>query len=403
MKEREYINDCTRGCSTERVSTGELLCEYQQSCCKRGTFSWLKGAVYNDKNNYYEVRFKNTRKAFFKNASGQLLSIGDIVVVEATSGHDVGIITLDGAMCSKQIQKLGIKAETYEFRKIYRKAKPLDIERWQEAIALEHNTMIRSRQISQELGLDMKIGDIEYQGDGTKAIFYYIADKRVDFRQLIKVFAEKFAIRIEMKQIGVRQEAGLIGGLGICGRALCCSNHISTFHSITTASARCQELSLNPQKLAGQCGKLKCCINYEAPVYIDAQSKFPHFNGPLELKDGQAYLIKKDILRGLLYFSYDQYSMSNMIALTPSKVKEILKMNRQNQKPDTILKNEPKVEQKQDFISSVGDDNIDRFSKKNKPNKNKKRRNDNSKNKSDNNKNRNDNNKNRNEREKQNR
>ena len=219
--------------------------------------------------------------------------------------------------------------------------------------------MIRSRQIAVELGLDMKIGDVEFQGDGTKAIFYYIADGRVDFRQLIKVFAEEFRIRIEMKQIGARQEAGLIGGLGVCGRELCCANYITNFKSITTAAARCQDLSLNPQKLAGQCGKLKCCLNYEVATYLDAQSRIPRVSEPLEFQDGLAYLMKTDILKEVMYFSYDKGSLANLFPLAASEVREIIKMNRNGVKPES-LKTEPEPEIPE-FITAVGDDSITRF------------------------------------------
>ena len=219
--------------------------------------------------------------------------------------------------------------------------------------------MIRARQIAAEMGLEMKIGDVEYQGDGTKAIFYYIADGRVDFRQLIKVFAEEFRIRIEMKQIGARQEAGLIGGLGVCGRELCCSNYISSFQSITTAAAKCQDLSLNPQKLAGQCGKLKCCLNYETAVYMDAQSRIPKVNGPLEFQDGLAYLMKTDILREVMYFSYDQNSLANLYPLAAADVLDIIRMNRRGEKPES-LKSEPEPSNLE-FVTAVGDDSITRF------------------------------------------
>jgi cell fate regulator YaaT (PSP1 superfamily) len=251
---------------------------------------------------------------------------------------------------------------TYEFRKIYRKAKALDIERWQEAISREHTTMIRSRQIAADMGLNMKIGDVEFQGDGTKAIFYYIADERVDFRQLIKVFAEQFRIRIEMKQIGARQEAGLIGGLGVCGRALCCSNYISSFHSITTQAARCQDLSLNPQKLAGQCSKLKCCINYEAAVYSEAHGKMPHVNAPLELEDGDAYLVKTNVLKDTMWFSYEKGSMTNIIPLNSQEVRSILHQNRKGIKAPSIKESAP-AEKVNEFVTAVGDDKIDRFDK----------------------------------------
>jgi cell fate regulator YaaT (PSP1 superfamily) len=371
MEEKNIIYDCSRGCNKERTPQGELLCEYDISCCKRGVFNWLEAVSKNTNKDIYEVRFKNTRKIFFENSSNQLLKIGDIVVVEANTGHDIGIITLSGPIVALQMKRNRINLSTYEFKKIYRKAKSLDIERWQEAIAREHETMIRSRQISAEMKLDMKIGDVEFQGDGTKAIFYYIADERVDFRQLIKVFADEFRIRIEMRQIGARQEAALIGGLGVCGRALCCSNYITNFHSITTQAARCQDLSLNPQKLAGQCGKLKCCINYEAPVYMDSQNKLPRVNGPLQLMDGEAFLIKTDILKRTLWFSYDPHSMANMIPLSAEETLNIIKLNNKGIKPKTLLVENEK--NNSEFVTSVGDDNIDRFDKSKKRNNRKKR------------------------------
>jgi cell fate regulator YaaT (PSP1 superfamily) len=271
-----------------------------------------------------------------------------------------------------------VNPETYEFKKIYRKAKLIDIERWQEAIAREHETMIRSRQIAAELGLEMKIGDVEFQGDGTKAIFYYIADGRVDFRQLIKVFAEEFRIRIEMKQIGARQEAGLIGGLGVCGRELCCSNYISGFQSITTSAARCQDLSLNPQKLAGQCGKLKCCLNYETAVYMDAQSRIPKVYEPLEFEDGLAYLMKTDILREIMYFSYDKSSLANLYPLYAEDVWDIIRMNRNGEKPASLKNEEPTMPE---FVTAVGDDSISRFDETRKR-KNKRKKKSGNKNKS---------------------
>ena len=285
--------------------------------------------------------------------------MGDFVIVEAQNGHDLGIVVLEGPIVARQMKCKGLDLEEAEFKKIYRKAKPFDLERWQEAIAREQETMIRSRQIAVELGLDMKIGDVEFQGDGTKAIFYYIADGRVDFRQLIKVFADEFKIKIEMKQIGARQEAGLIGGLGVCGRELCCANYISNFKSISTTAARCQDLSLNPQKLAGQCGKLKCCLNYEVATYLDAQSRIPKVHEPLEFEDGLAYLVKTDILKETLYFSYDKSSLANIYPLTASDVREIIRMNRDGIKPES-LKNEPEPG-RPEFISAVGDDSISRF------------------------------------------
>ena len=363
--------DCSRGCSVERNETGELECNYRQGCCKLEVYDWLQGIGQEQYKNYFEVRFKNTRKGIYLNASGQSIKTGDLVIVETATGHDLGIVTLEGAIVARQMKCKRINPETYEFKKIYRKAKMFDIERWQEAIAREHETMIRSRQIAAELGLEMKIGDVEFQGDGTKAIFYYIADGRVDFRQLIKVFADEFRIRIEMKQIGARQEAGLIGGLGVCGRELCCSNYISGFQSITTSAARCQDLSLNPQKLAGQCGKLKCCLNYETAVYMDAQTRIPKVYEPLEFEDGLAYLMKTDILREIMYFSYDKSSLANLYPLYAEDVWEIIKMNRRGEKPES-LKNDD-VPAAPEFVTAVGDDAINRFDEARKRKKKKKK------------------------------
>ena len=355
----------------ERNETGELECNYRQGCCKLEVYDWLQGISQEQYKNYFEVRFKNTRKGIYVNASGQSIKTGDLVIVETATGHDLGIVTLEGAIVARQMKCKRINPETYEFKKIYRKAKMFDIERWQEAIAREHETMIRSRQIAAELGLEMKIGDVEFQGDGTKAIFYYIADGRVDFRQLIKVFADEFRIRIEMKQIGARQEAGLIGGLGVCGRELCCSNYISGFQSITTSAARCQDLSLNPQKLAGQCGKLKCCLNYETAVYMDAQTRIPKVYEPLEFEDGLAYLMKTDILREIMYFSYDKSSLANLYPLYAEDVWEIIKMNRRGEKPES-LKNDD-VPAVPEFVTAVGDDAINRFDEARKRKKKKKK------------------------------
>lgn len=370
MEEKNIIYDCSRGCTTERTENGELICNYSHSCCKLADFDWLEGISDPKFSNLYEVRFKNTRKGFYENTSHQLLKTGDLVVVEAATGHDVGIITLSGPVVGRQMVRAHFDMDTKELKKIYRKARPLDLEKWQEAIARESSTMIRARQIAAELGLDMKIGDVEFQGDGSKAIFYYIADERVDFRQLIKVFAEEFRIRIEMKQIGARQEAGLIGGLGVCGRALCCAKFITNFQSISTQAARCQDLSLNPQKLAGQCGKLKCCINYEVPVYVDAQSRIPQVNAPLEFMDGQAWLVKVDVLKGIMWFSYEQGNASKVTPLTVEEVRRIKAANQKGSKPATMLKDSDSGDI--GFVSSIGDDSIDRFDKKKKKKKKKK-------------------------------
>ena len=360
MDNNENIQfDCSRGCTVTRNEKDELNCTYRRGCCKLEDYDWLQGVTQNQFADIFEVRFKNTRKGFYVNASNQSIKMGDMVIVEAQSGHDLGIVTLEGPLVGRQMRCKGLDPETVELKKIYRRAKQLDIEKWQEAIAREQETMIRARQIAVELGLEMKIGDVEFQGDGTKAIFYYIADGRVDFRQLIKVFAEEFRIRIEMKQIGARQEAGLIGGLGVCGRELCCANYITNFKSITTAAARCQDLSLNPQKLAGQCGKLKCCLNYEVATYMDAQARLPKVSEPLDFEDGLAYLVKTDILRGIMYFSYEKGSLANIYPLDASEVRETIKMNRNCVRPES-LKTEPEPEIPE-FITAVGDDSITRF------------------------------------------
>lgn len=359
-QERDIKYDCSRGCTEERTQQGELICRYNEGCCKKAVFNWMPNITSEDAKDLYEIRFKNTRKLIYRNDSGQLIRLGDIVVTESSSGHDVGIVTMEGAELVRQMMRYRIDPANYEFKKIYRKAKILDLERWQEAISKEHETMIRSRQIAADLGLNMKIGDVEYQGDGTKAIFYYIADERVDFRQLIKVFAEQFRIRIEMKQIGARQEAGLIGGIGVCGRALCCSQYMSEFQSITTQAARCQDLSLNPQKLAGQCSKLKCCINYEASAYVDAQKSIPNVREGLDFEDGHAVVVKTDILSGIIWFSFDASSMANMFPLTVAQVNEIQILNHQGVKAKSSYYSGDD-EGKTDFVTSVGDDSISRF------------------------------------------
>ena len=359
----EYTNesiqfDCFRGCTVAMDPvTGEADIRYRQGCCKLEVYDTLKGIGQEQYNDYFEVRFKNTRKGIYKNGSGQSIKTSDLVVVEAASGHDLGIVTLEGAIVGRQMKCKGVNPEMQELRKIYRKARPYDIQRWQEAIAREQETMIRARVLAANLGLEMKIGDVEFQGDGTKAIFYYIADGRVDFRQLIKDFAEEFHIRVEMKQIGARQEAGLIGGLGVCGRELCCANYITEFKSITTGAARTQDLSLNPQKLAGQCGKLKCCLNYEVAAYMDAHSRIPRVSEPLEFQDGQAWLVKTDILAETLYFSYEKGSLAQIFPLSADAVRDIQAMNRRGERPVTLKQEEVAPS---DYVTG-GDDAINRF------------------------------------------
>ena len=364
--------DCFRGCEVVDCEDGTTEVTYREGCCKLPVHNYLRDISSLEYADVFEVRFKNTRKGYYKNESGQSVRQGDKVVVEAASGYDLGFVSLEGPLVVKQMQRRRIDPASYEFKKIYRKARPSDIEKWMAATAREQATMIEARRIAATMGLDMKIGDVEFQGDGTKAIFYYIADGRVDFRQLIKVFAEEFCIKIEMKQIGARQEAGLIGGIGVCGRALCCANYVTNFKSINTSAARCQDLSLNPQKLAGQCGKLKCCINYEVPVYLDAQSRIPKVSEPLEFEDGLAYLRKTDILAEMMYFSYDKSSDANLYPVPAAEVKEIQKMNRDGIRPVSLI---PDVEPSSpEFITAVGEGSISRFDSPKKKRKNRKPR-----------------------------
>jgi cell fate regulator YaaT (PSP1 superfamily) len=300
---------------------------------KLDTFNWL-GAIPETYQScdIIEVRFKNTRKGYYKNVNDLKLKKGDVVAVESSPGHDIGIVALTGALVLTQLKRNNIPLEGTEFRKIYRKAKSADIDKWNDSMALEFSTMIKSRKIALDLKLEMKIGDVEYQGDGTKAIFYYIADDRVDFRELIKVLAEQLKIRIEMKQIGARQEAGRIGGIGSCGRELCCSTWITSFVSVTTNSARYQEVSLNPQKLAGQCGKLKCCLNYELSAYLDAQKDFPNTSVPLETEQGQVFHQKTDVFKRLMWYSSRKDMPSDLVCLSVDQVRDIIAMNKKGEK-----------------------------------------------------------------------
>ncbi len=310
---------------------------------KRGTnkldeFNWLAGLPFDPRyNEVIEVHFKNTRKGFYRNVNELRLEIGDIVAVEASPGHDIGYVSMTGFLVFEQIKRMKIRAVIEEMKKVYRKARPVDLLKWEEAKKQEIPTMLRSRKIAENLGLAMKIGDVEYQGDKTKAIFYYLADERVDFRQLIKVLAEEFHIRIEMRQIGARQEAGRIGGIGTCGHELCCSTHVTNFMSVTTSHARYQDLSLNPQKLAGQCGKLKCCLNYELDCYIDAQKDFPLREIPLELAGGTAYFMKMEVHTGTYWYSNDPRMAVNLTAVPVSRVREIIQLNRKGVKPEHLL------------------------------------------------------------------
>ncbi|MCQ2338505.1 MAG: hypothetical protein MJ001_06245 [Paludibacteraceae bacterium] len=324
-----------------------------------------------------EVQFKNTRKGIFVNSTHIPIEKGDIVVVESNPGHDIGIVTLMGRLVLEQIKKNKINLERYEIRRVYRKVKAVDMEKYNEAKAREQATMIRARQIAKDMNLAMKIGDVEFQGDGTKAIFYYIADERVDFRQLIKVFAEEFRVRIEMKQIGARQEAGRIGGIGPCGRELCCTTWMSNFSSVSTNAARCQDLSTNPLKLAGQCAKIKCCVNFEMAMYQDAQKDFPRKDIHLETIDGTWFLCKSDTFKRQLTYSSSPSMMANLQTISVERATEIIAMNRNGEKPATLAVGET-MEKPIEYQNVVGQDSLTRFDKDKNSNRRKNNRRQNS-------------------------
>ena len=332
---------------------------------------WLSDVPHTgEEGDLVEVQFKNTRKGYYHNSNNLPLEKGVKVVVEANPGTDLGEVVLIGRLVPVQIKKNHINTERYEIRNILRIATEEDLVRAAEAHSKEQETMIKSRQLAKSLGLEMKIGDVEYQGDGSKAIFYYIADGRVDFRQLIKVYAETFRIRIEMKQIGARQEAGRIGGTGPCGRELCCSTWMTQFSSVGTNAARIQNISLNPQKLAGQCAKLKCCLNYEVPVYEEAVKKLPPRNVPLETKDATYYFFSSDPLKGEVTYSTDQRHPANLETITAAKAREIIEKNRRGEKPLNLGGNQSAVAiVETDYQNVVGQDDLTRFDKK-KNNKN---------------------------------
>ncbi|MBR8705688.1 PSP1 domain-containing protein [Bacteroides pyogenes] len=327
--------------------SGKLCCKgCSRQDNKLNTYDWLADIPGNaEECEMVEVQFKNTRKGYYRNSNKIQLEKGDVVAVEATPGHDIGVVTLTGRLVPLQMRKSNLKADA-EIKRIYRKAKPVDMEKFNEAKAKEHATMIRARQIALNLNLNMKIGDVEYQGDGNKAIFYYIADERVDFRQLIKVLADAFRVRIEMKQIGARQEAGRIGGIGPCGRELCCATWMTSFVSVSTSAARFQDISLNPQKLAGQCAKLKCCMNYEVDCYVEAQKRLPSKEIELETKDGTFYFFKADILSNQISYSTDKSFPANLVTISGKRAFEIIAMNKKGIKPDNLQEAEERQEPK---------------------------------------------------------
>ena len=328
------------------------------------SYNWLND-VPGGKNDFdiVEVHFKNTRRGFYRNSSKLDLKQGDIVAVEASPGHDIGTVALTGNLVKLQMKRTRLRPDA-EILRVFRKAKSSDLERFEQAKAKELDTMIRSRQIAKDLGLEMKIGDVEYQGDGNKAIFYYIADGRVDFRQLIKVLADVFKIRVEMKQIGARQEAGRIGGIGPCGRPLCCASWMSTFVSVSTGAARYQEVSLNPQKLAGQCAKLKCCINFEVDTYVEASKSLPRRDIVLETKDKSYYHFKTDILKREITYSTEKGVPADLVTVSPEHVEEIVELNKQGFKPEQLQDSEIEVDfERTAYGDLVGQDSISRFDK----------------------------------------
>ena len=357
LSECDRCSKCTEGnCSSKCAPRGKLHC-----------YNWLDDIPggYADFD-MVEVQFKNTRKGFYKNSSNLQLSIGDMVAVEASPGHDIGMVTLTGRLVAIQMKKANVRPDA-EIRRIFRKAKANDLEKYEEAKAKENDTMIRARKIAEDLKLNMKIGDVEYQGDGNKAIFYYIADERVDFRHLIKVLAEAFKVRIEMKQIGARQEAGRIGGIGPCGRPLCCASWMTNFVSVGTAAARFQDISLNPQKLAGQCAKLKCCLNFEVDSYVEALRGMPPKEARLETADSTYYTFKYDVFKHEITYSTDKSVAANLVTISADRAFEVIALNKAGEKPLSLLPDgEGKTDAGKQYNDILGQDNINRFDNKKK-------------------------------------
>ena len=354
---RSYMQ--CRPCSRKEPPRGKLNCT-----------NWLADIPGTESGfDIVEVQFKNTRKGFFRNSLNLPLEQGDWVAVEATPGHDIGQITLTGPLVAKQMRKANIKPGT-EIKRVLRKARPVDMEKFEEAKAKENDTMIRARKIAEDLHLNMKIGDVEYQGDGNKAIFYYIADERVDFRQLIKVLADAFKVRIEMKQIGARQEAGRIGGIGPCGRPLCCASWMTNFVSVGTAAARYQDISLNPQKLAGQCAKLKCCLNFEVDSYVEAVKRMPAKEVRLETADATYFHFKHDVFKREIMYSTDKNVPANLVTIDADRAFEIIALNKAGEKPLTLQRDSESANTPaSQYADILGQDSIARFDKKKKKRK----------------------------------
>jgi len=360
-KDHEIRTGCDRGLCAAAVGRQDR---------QLNTYDWLADVPGNaDSTDLVEVQFKHTRKGYYHNVNNLPLKKGDIVAVEANPGHDIGVVTLTGRLVKLQIKKANLKSAD-DIKRVYRLARDIDMEKFREAKAREHETMIESREIAKGLGLQMKIGDVEYQGDGQKAIFYYIADERVDFRQLIKDLAAAFHVRIEMKQIGARQEAGRIGGTGPCGRELCCATWMKNFVSVSTNAARFQDISLNPQKLAGMCAKLKCCLNYEVDDYIEAGRRLPSREVVLQTLDSDYYVFKTDILAGMVTYSTDKHMAANLETITAERARKIIDMNRHGEKPESLHEGGKPKPQKTTVDLAGGD--ISRFDKAKKKKKKKK-------------------------------
>jgi len=353
----------TRACCQEPDPYKRNENIFSHSCAKLDVTNWLDQIPLPPGQQPFdciEVRFKNNRKDFFRLPFDMELFVGDIIAVEASPGHDIGIVSMKGELVRFQMRNKNIDPEKNEIKKVYRKARSADIDKWISAVSSEEHTIFRTREIADSLGLKMKVNDVEYQGDGTKAIFYYTAEERVDFRELIRHLAEEFRIRIEMRQIGVRQEAGRLGGIGSCGRELCCSTWLTGFQSVTTNAARIQQLSPNPQKLAGQCSKLKCCLNYEYAAYVDALKHFPDNQIKLKTRKGEAFYQKSDVHKGLMWYSYFN-DPTNLLALSIDKVKEIIEDNRKGKMPEKLEDFAQKKEQRVEYGNLVGQDDLTRF------------------------------------------
>ena len=357
-------SSCSSGGGTPRGCKNNGTCS-SGGCNKLEVYDWLANIALPSGHAPYdivEIRFKNSRKGFYRNTNNLSLQVGDVVTVEASPGYDIGVVSVVGELARIQVKKKAPGLKPMETKKILHIANQEEIDKWAQARALEKEVHYKSRTLAVNIGLEMKISDVEYQGDLKKATFYYTADSRVDFRQLIKDMADQFRIRIEMRQIGSRQEASRLGGIGSCGRELCCSTWLTDFRSVSTSAARYQQLSLNPQKLAGQCGKLKCCLNYELDMYLDAIKSFPKTETKLRTEKGSAYHVKTDVFKRQMWYAYEgEAGISGLIPLDPARVREIVKMNTEGIKPKDLVDFVQEVIKEPDYTNVVGQDSLHRF------------------------------------------